>query len=162
RGPPCPGRRRERRFRLERRVRCTQAKRRILAEDRPLELLQLLAGLDPELVDEHGPPALVDRQRIRLAPAAVEREHELGTYVLAVGMCRDERLEGRDDIGVPAELELGIVKLRPDDELELLETGDLRLREQLEPEIGERWPTKERQSPTQDLDPLARILRNTR
>src|SRR5262249_56579237 len=134
-------------------------KSRILAENRALQLLQLLAGLDPELLDEHGSAALVHREGICLASAAVQREHELGTDVLSVGMCSDEHLERRDDVRVPAELELGIVELRTRNQLELLEPRDLLLGEQLEAEIGERRPAEERERAPQDLGAFACLQR---
>ena len=54
-----------------------QVERRILAEDRLLELSKLLARLDPELLDEPPPRIGVHAQRLGLPPRAVEGEHEL-------------------------------------------------------------------------------------
>ena len=57
--------------------------RRILGEHGALQLLELRAGLDPELLDELRPRALVDVERVGLAPAAVEGHHQLPAQALA-------------------------------------------------------------------------------
>ena len=69
--------------------------RRILREDRPLERAQPLARLDPELVDERAARVLVGLQRVGLAVAAVEREHQLAAQPLAVRVLGDQRLAAR-------------------------------------------------------------------
>ena len=50
--------------------------RRVVAEDRPLELLQLRARLDSELVDEHRSRFAVSLERLRLAAARIQRPHQ--------------------------------------------------------------------------------------
>ena len=47
----------------------------ILAEQRGLELLELLRWVEPELVDERRAGVAVGLERVGLAPGAVEREH---------------------------------------------------------------------------------------
>jgi hypothetical protein len=42
----------------------------------------------------------VGRQRVRLPAGTVEREHQLDTEVLAVGMLRHQRLELRDQLDI--------------------------------------------------------------
>src|SRR5262249_57037155 len=56
--------------------------RRVLLEDRALELAQRVAGLDPELLHERPARALVDGERVGLSPGAVQREHQLATQAL--------------------------------------------------------------------------------
>src|SRR5947208_2406652 len=51
--------------------------RRVVREDRPLELAERLARLDPELVHECPAGALRDGERVGLSPGTVEREHQL-------------------------------------------------------------------------------------
>ena len=53
--------------------RAAARERRVLVEDLLLELLQPRPGLEAELVGQPGPDALVGRQRVGLAPRAVER-----------------------------------------------------------------------------------------
>ena len=51
--------------------------RRVMREDRLLESPKLGPRLEPHLVGEHVPRLLEGLQRIRLAAAAVERQHQL-------------------------------------------------------------------------------------
>ncbi len=48
--------------------------RRVLAENRLLELAELLAGLDAELLDERFARVLVRGERLGLPPGAIERK----------------------------------------------------------------------------------------
>ncbi len=57
----------------------------------------------------------------------------------------DERLQLGDELGVPAEREIGLDPLLDDDGPQFLEPRDLRLRERLVDEVGEGWPTPERE-----------------
>src|SRR5207244_104819 len=81
--------------------------RRVVAEDRALELLELRARLDPELVHEQPATLAVARERVGLAPAAVEREHQLPPQPLAQRLVLDEPFELGDEAIVATELELG-------------------------------------------------------
>jgi hypothetical protein len=51
--------------------------RRILRKDRLLQSPQLGARLQSQLIREHPPRVAEDLQRIRLAAAAVQRQHQL-------------------------------------------------------------------------------------
>ena len=98
----------------------------ILAQDRLLELAQGGARLEAELLDERAARVLVGRERVGLAAGAVEREHELAAQALVgTGAARRERLELGDEVGVAAELELGVDQVLPRREAELLEPRDL-------------------------------------
>ena len=57
-----------------------------MGEDLPVELGELGSGLDPELLDEHLARPSIGLQRIGLAPAAVQREHQLRVQLLAPRM----------------------------------------------------------------------------
>ena len=109
-----------------------------MAEDLRLEPLELRAGLDSELVDEAGACILVDLQGLRLPARTIQREHELPPERLAQRVVADERLELADHVAVAAELEVGVDPLLAGDEPQLLEASDLRLREVVERELGER------------------------
>ena len=65
----------------------------ILTEDRLMQLPQLDARLDPELLHERLPRIAIGVERIGLPPRPVEREHELSAQALAEAMLEDERLE---------------------------------------------------------------------
>ena len=59
----------------------------VLAQDRRLELLQRLARLEPEPVRQLAPRTLIGVERIGLAVAPVEREHQLVPEALAERVC---------------------------------------------------------------------------
>ena len=82
--------------------------RRILLEDRALELAQRLAGLDPQLLDQRAACALVHGERVGLAARAVEREHQLPAQPLAQRVLRDQPLELGDELRMTAEREVGV------------------------------------------------------
>ena len=90
-----------------------------MREDRALELAQPLPRLDAEPVDELAPGVAVGLERIRLAVAAVQRQHQLATQVLPIGVIGDQRREPADDVGVAAAGEIGLDLL--------LERGDAEL-----------------------------------
>ena len=87
---------------------CRLARADVLAQDRALELLQRRARLDPELLDEQPAALPVARERLGLAAAAVEREHQLAAQLLAQRLLVDERLSSATSALVLAELELGL------------------------------------------------------
>ena len=59
-----------------------------VAEDVALQLLQLRRRVEPQLVGQHLPRVPVGGERVGLAPAAVERQHQLGAQRLAQRMLR--------------------------------------------------------------------------
>ena len=131
--------------------------RRVLREDRPLELPQRLARLDPELVDERLARALIDRERVRLPAGAVERQHQLSPEPLAHGLLDDEALELRDELAVPGEREVGVDPVLERGQSQLLEPRDLRLRERLPREVGERCAPPQAERGAQRLSRAGRV-----
>ena len=75
-----------------------------LPEDLGLQGLQRGPRFEPELVGEALARAQVDVERLGLAPAAVEGDHELRRRALARGMLGRERLELAHERRVAAEL----------------------------------------------------------
>ena len=73
---------------------------RVVVEDPPVELPQLVARFDPELLHERSPRLTVRRKRVRLPAGAVEGEHELAAEVLPIWMLRDQRLQFGDQFAV--------------------------------------------------------------
>ena len=63
--------------------------RRVLCEDRALEVAQCRAWLDAQLVDQRAPGVLIRLQRLGLAPGPVQRPHELAAQPLAQRMSAD-------------------------------------------------------------------------
>jgi hypothetical protein len=85
-----------------------QVERRILAEDRLLQLAQLPPRLDAELLNEHSARVVVDLERLRVTTRAIQGEHQLRGCSFLVRMLGDERLELADELRVTPELELGV------------------------------------------------------
>ena len=125
-----------------------------MAKDLRLELPQLRAWLDPELVDEAGACILVHLESLRLPARTVEREHALPAKRLAQRVLAHERFELPDHVAVQPELELRVDALADNDEAQLLESADLGLREVVERKLGERRTAPERERGHQALPPL--------
>src|SRR5207244_1760102 len=85
-----------------------ERERRVLAEDRLLQLLERGTRLDPQLVDEVPPRRLVRLQRLRLPAGAVEREHQLAAQAFSERMPGDQLLELADDLRVTAVPEIAV------------------------------------------------------
>src|SRR4051812_36961310 len=79
-----------------------------------------------------------------MAPAAVEREHELCTGTLSERLTGDERLELGGHRRVPAEGELGVEAVLGADEAQLGQPCRLETRERLA-ELGQRLASPERE-----------------
>ena len=72
--------------------------RDLLPQHRSLELAQLLAGLDAQLLRQYRPGPAVRGQRIGLPPAPVQREHQKPPQPLA------ERIPGHQALQLPGNL----------------------------------------------------------
>src|SRR3954471_12061314 len=57
---------------LSRRCRARRLETPLLAQDRPVQLLEVAARLDPELLDQHPAPLRIGMQRLRLPARSVE------------------------------------------------------------------------------------------
>ena len=80
-------------------------------EDHPLECSQLLARLQPQLVERES-RLLVGGERVDLTPGAVEREHLQPPQPLTRRVLAGEGLELADELGVHAELQLASIRSR--------------------------------------------------
>ena len=78
----------------------------VLHEDRAFELLELDAGLDPELVVHQRAGAPVHLEPLCLAAGPVEGEHQLGAEAFSKRVLDGERLELGDECELPAERKL--------------------------------------------------------
>jgi hypothetical protein len=116
----------------------------IVEEDHPLELAQLRAGREAEL-GERAPGGAVGGERVGLAPAAVERDHQLPPGALA------QRIRG--DGGAQRGQQLVVAALRQPALGQLLLRGGAQLLEALAlgagavvvRQLGQRRPADERQ-----------------
>jgi hypothetical protein len=109
-----------------------------LGEDRPLELAELRARLDAELLDERLPHSSIGSESVRLAARAVEGEHELRAEALPEGRRGDKFLEFRNHLCALAKLQVCLEPFLLGQQAQLLQARDLRLRERLVGEIGQR------------------------
>ena len=122
-----------------------QVERRVLTQDRALELTQRPAGVEPEALGEQTPSCLVRLERFRLAIRAVEREHQLPPQALAQRLFADEPLQFGHELRMPAAGEVGLDPLFDSVESKGLEAGDLALREVLVGEVRQRRATPQRE-----------------
>lgn len=120
----------------ERRLRGGQ--RRIVAQDRALQLLQGRPGLDAELGDEQPSCRVVGVKRLFLPPRAVEREQVLLAESLAVRMFGDQLLEACEQRVMAAGREFGVVEQLHSVQPARLERCGGVPRHRMPGEIGER------------------------
>jgi hypothetical protein len=117
-----------------------ELERRVLAKDRALELAELTARFDPELLDERAAGRLIGVERLRLPAGAVEDEHLLPPQPLAQRMSGDQPLELTHELAVATELDVGVDPLLDRAQVQLREPADVGLREFLVCEVG-KWGT---------------------
>ena len=111
-----------------------------MRQDRALELLELTAWLEAQLVDHRLADPPVALEGVGLPSRPIEREHELTLESLSVGVLPAERLQLADQLGVVAEREVGVDPVLKYGEPRLLEPPDLDLREGLIGEVSKRRP----------------------
>ena len=117
----------------------------VLAQDLALELLELRARLEAELLEERAAGVLVGGERVCLPAGAVEREHQLRAQALAVGLLGDEPLQLGDELLVAATGEVALDPLLERRETKLLEPLGLLRGERLVAQVSERAPAPERE-----------------
>jgi len=99
----------------------------------------------------------VDLQRVCLAPAAIQREHELRGEALAPRMRGDERLQLADQPAVLAEPQLGIDSRLERSKAQLLQPPDLSQRELLVRDVRQRPAAPHPERLAQDLPRALRV-----
>ena len=109
-----------------------------------MQVAQLRAGLDADLLDERRSRPPVDLERFGLAPRAIQREHQLPVQPLAERVLGDERLELADELAMRAGGELGVDRLLERGQPQLLQPPDLGRGERLVGHVGQRRAAPER------------------
>ena len=127
----------------------------VVVQDPALELVQRRARLDPQLVDEHRAGLLERVEGFRLPAGAVQRDHQLRAQALSQRVLGNPALEGGNDLGMPAELELRLDLLLDDCQAKLVEPCGLPVCERLVAEVVQRLAPKE-------LECLTELLRARR
>ena len=79
-----------------------------MREDRPFQLLELSAGLEPELLDERASCILVGGERVSLSSGAIEGEHQLRPRALPEWVLLHERFELGNEVVVAAKSEVAV------------------------------------------------------
>ena len=100
-------------------------------------------------------------QRVGLPAAAIQREHQLAAQPLTKHVLGDQRLELCHQLEMAAGRQIGVDPILQRRQPQLLQPGDLALRERLAPQIGQRLPPPQRQRitqhrPSDHRDPPAR------
>ena len=113
-------------------------------------------GSSPSSSDEREPGGSVGLERLGLAAAAVEREHQLAKEPLPHRMRRRELLQLADERRVPSEPELRVDSLLLRLQAQLVEPFGREPGEVLLADVYERRPAPEPERVTQQLDPPAR------
>ena len=88
-----------------------------------LQPLELGTGLDAEVLDEGGPGHPGDVERLGLPARPVQGQHELGLRALAERLLGDQGAQLVEDVGVAAELELGVDPVDAGADAQLLQPG---------------------------------------
>ena len=130
--------------------------RGILAENGLVELAQLPARLDAELVDERPSGVLVDVERLGLPTAPVEREHQQRAEPLTQRMLGGERLELRDQVWPATEREVCLDPFLENRQPPFLEAADLLPRETGVGDVGQGRATPQRECVDQLTGPPCR------
>jgi hypothetical protein len=79
-----------------------------VGQDGFVEVVEVGAWLDPELLDEHLAGVAVGLERVCLAAAATQREHQLRVQPLTPRVLAGELLELTDQLSVAPDDEVGL------------------------------------------------------
>ena len=126
--------------------------RRVLRKDRGLQPAQLRAGVEPELLAQDATTFLEDAQRVGLASGAIQRDHQQPTKPFAQRVRGDERFELADHDPMSPELQLDVEPFLDRGEAQFRDPSDLRRRELLVGELGERAASPQRLGLSQQFD----------
>lgn len=129
---------------------------RVGLEDALLEFLEAGARVDAQLVGEQAARVRVDGERLRLAAAAVQGQHQQLAQAFAQRVRRGQRRQFRDRLGVTAlvevHVEAGFEELEPP----FAETDPLRLR--VRPRhAGQHLAVPQVQRPAQQVTGVAQV-----
>jgi len=139
-----------------------ELERRRLVEDLRLERPEDGSRLKAELTILVRAGAGVGLQRLGLASAAVEREHQLGGQAFAGRVGGDQVDEFADEGAVAPDGEVSVDPGLERGEALFLETGDLGRGERFKGEVGERRPPPEREAFPEDRGGALRVIAGER
>src|SRR5262249_20113537 len=116
-----------------------------LPQDAHFQLPQRLTRLEAELVPQPCCASTVRRERLGLAPRAVQGEHEALQQLLAERMLGDKRFQLRNKLAVMSQRKLCVDPVLESHEPSLLQTRGRSLGPRLEAQVGERMAPPERE-----------------
>jgi hypothetical protein len=128
-----------------------------LTEDPQLERPQRGARLESELRIESLAHVAENVERLGLASAAIEREHQLAAEAFAEGMLGGQGSQLADELGVSSELEVGVNALLERGQAKLFESCRLDGREGLGRDARKRWSAPEREGVGEHARTLRRL-----
>lgn len=117
----------------------------ILVQHSLFQLLQLLAWLEPDLLAQRLPGALIRLEGIRLSTVPVESEHELAVGTLAQWLCGNQLLELGYEQGVASSGQVGVDPFLENREACFLQLTGSVLGEQFVAKIGKGLAAPDRQ-----------------
>jgi hypothetical protein len=124
-----------------------------------VQLLQLLRWLEAEFFDENrarGPESL---ERVGLASRTIERQHELGSKPLAVGVLGCERLKLRHELVVAMQRDVRVDSSFDREETELVDPFALDWDERSVLHVGQWNPAMQVECLSQRRGGATRVLR---
>ena len=144
---------------LRRGSRPRRADARILAKDRPLELLERRARIDAELVEKNLSTVPIDLECLSLTTRSVEREHQLAADTFSERVVLHQRLQLARELAVAAECEIGVDAVLDGGKPDLRKSPDHGLGEELVREVNKRRAApqcKSRAKPVGGIGGIAR------
>ena len=132
-----------------------------MVEDGLLEALELIVRLEPELLVQQPPARAIDLERVRLAAAAIEGQHQLAAEALALPVLAHEPLELRNQLRVPPQREVGLDPLLECGQPLLLEPRSLGAGEGVV-QLGQRRSSPQGQPLPEQPGSLRGLLRTRR
>ena len=128
--------------------------RLIVGKDGPVQLPQRFPGIDAELVGEQVTGMPVGGERLGLAAAAIQRQHELALQPLPQGMLPGQVLQLGGEGVVPAKRQVSIDSRLQRGEPELFQSSCLGPDERVVGQIGQDGAAPQRQRVAQRLGGL--------
>ena len=113
----------------------------VMPKDGRVQLLELGRWLEAELLDENGARGPECLERVGLASRAIERQHQLGSESLAVGVLGSQRLELRHEVVMEMHREIRVDATLDGEQTELLDPCALDRDERGVRHVGQRDPT---------------------